>query len=152
LPHEQFVLAGSLYPRGRLWPDNVRPFDHIAPAEHPALYSSSRATLNITRGGMAQAGYCPSGRFFEAAACGTPIVSDYFEGLETFFTPGEEILCASNADDVVSALSQPAAKMNRIAEAARARTLREYTGENRAEELLGYLAEVSESRARSEVA
>ena len=101
---------------------------------------------------MATAGYCPSGRFFEAAACGTPIVSDYFEGLQRFFTPGEEIMLASNAEEVVAALTQPAAKLNHIAEAARARTLREHTGENRAEELLSYLTEVKERRAKSEVA
>jgi spore maturation protein CgeB len=152
LSKDQFVLAGSLYPREWWWPANVRRFEHIAPADHPALYSSSRATLNITRGGMATAGYCPSGRFFEAAACGTPIVSDYFEGLQRFFTPGEEIMLASNAEEVVAALTQSAAELSHIAEAARARTLREHTGKNRAEELLSYLTEVKERRAKSEVA
>ena len=54
------------------------------PADHPALYSSSRLTLNLTREAMAASGYCPSGRFFEAAACGTPIVTDWFRGLDSF--------------------------------------------------------------------
>jgi len=152
LSHDQFVLAGSLYPRQWRWPANVRRFEHIAPADHPALYSSSRATLNITRGGMARTGYCPSGRLFEAAACGTPIVSDYFEGLEKFFTPGKEIMLASNAQEVVAALTQPVGAVAQIAEAARARALREHTGENRAEQLLGYLTDAGESYARSEVA
>jgi spore maturation protein CgeB len=152
MPNEQFVLAGSLYPREWQWPANVRRFDHIAPHDHPALYSSSQATLNITRDGMARTGYCPSGRFFEAAACGTPIISDYFAGLETFFEPGKEILIARSAEDVVAALAQPATSLGPIAEAARRRTLREHTGERRAEQFLSYLAELSPKHARSEVA
>ena len=94
-PELPFLLAGTLYPWHWQWPANVKRFDHVSPAEHPALYSSSRLTLNLTRAEMAACGYCPSGRFFEAAACGTPIVSDWFEGLDTFFRPGEEILIAS---------------------------------------------------------
>ena len=49
-------------------------------------------TLNVTRAAMARMGFCPSGRLFEAAACGTPILSDAWDGLEQFFIPGEEIL------------------------------------------------------------
>ena len=76
----------------------------LRPADHPALYSSSRLTLNLTRDGMAGYGYCPSGRFFEAAACGTPVITDSWEGLETFFCPGEELLVAHGTDDVLHAL------------------------------------------------
>src|SRR5205823_5409171 len=83
-PDACFVLAGSLYLRDDSWPENLRMLQHVAPADHPALYSSSRFTLNITRDGMASYGYCPSGRFFEAAACGTPIITDRWPGLETF--------------------------------------------------------------------
>jgi spore maturation protein CgeB len=152
IPEQPFVLAGSLYPDHLQWPENVSRFDHIAPSDHPAFYSSSRATLNITRRGMARTGYCPSGRFFEAAACGTLIVSDYFEGLETFFTPGEEIIIAHQPENVIAALSRPAADLGRIANAARVRTLKQHTGDCRAEELLKYIAEVSPQLARSEVA
>lgn len=152
LVDNRFVLAGSLYPYDWHWPQNVDRFDHIAPGGHPAFYSSSRATVNITRGGMARSGYCPSGRLFEAAACGTPIISDYFEGLDTFFVPGREIVIAERPADVVAALTQSVANLEGIARAARIRTLKEHTGERRAEQFLSYIAEVTNERARSEVA
>ena len=137
-----FVLAGSLYPWDWSWPQNVKRFEHVAPAQHAALYSSSRATLNLTRAGMAaRGGYCPSGRFFEAAACGTPIVTDWFEGLDAFFAPGEEIFVAHTADDVVAALRCPPAELARLAARARQRTLQEHTGMCRARQLLDYLHE-----------
>jgi spore maturation protein CgeB len=138
----EFLLAGSLYPWQWQWPENVRRFEHVSPSEHPALYSSSRMTLNITRAEMAATGYCPSGRFFEAAACGTPIVTDWFEGLDTFFEPGKEILVVDDANDVMSALDRSDEELGTIARAARERTLDEHTGQHRAGELLRYLDEV----------
>jgi spore maturation protein CgeB len=141
MPEASFVLAGTLYPETWTWTENVRRFDHIAPADHPALYSSSRATLNVTRDGMARRGYCPSGRFFEAAACGTAILSDWFEGLESFFRPGEEILIVGKAEDVISALKSPDNELSRIAHRARERVFFEHTGDARAEQLLRYLEE-----------
>ncbi|HEU5452126.1 MAG TPA: glycosyltransferase [Terriglobales bacterium] len=136
-----FVLAGSLYPWNWRWPENVRIFEHVAPTEHAQLYSSSRLTLNITRDGMARYGYCPSGRFFEAAACGTPIVTDTWPGLETFFTPGEELFTASAADEVVAALQTSDEVLARVARRARERTLSEHTGDQRAEAMLRYFEE-----------
>jgi spore maturation protein CgeB len=140
-PEARFVLAGSLYPKRWNLPPNVSRFDHVAPAEHPVLYSSSRATLNLTRDNMARSGYCPSGRFFEAAACGTPIISDWWEGLDHFFTPGEEILVSHNAEQLINALSSDEHAMERLSTRARERTLDQYTGACRAHELLGYLEE-----------
>lgn len=147
MPDLSFIMAGSLYPKDWVFPPNIRRFDHVAPASHPALYSSSRATLNITRDGMARSGYCPSGRFFEAAACGTPILSDWFEGLDTFFRPAEEITIVSSNLDVAAALKAGDAELARLAERARERTLDEHTGEARADELLRYLEEASTPEA-----
>ena len=131
LADHRFVLAGSLYPWSSIWPENVRRFEHVSPAEHPALYSSSRTTLNLTREGMAaRGGFCPSGRLFEAAACGTPILSDWFEGLDTFFAPGEEIFVVRAGDDVLSALRCPDSELAWLAQRARQRTLQEHTGMN----------------------
>jgi spore maturation protein CgeB len=145
LPSRQFVLAGSLYPGQWQWPPNVKLFEHVAPAEHPFLYSSSRATLNLTRPGMAgRGGYCPSGRFFEAAACGTPVVSDWFEGLDTFFVPGEEVLVVHTAEEVVGALASSGDELCHLARRARERTLDEHTGWRRARQLLDYLSEGKE--------
>jgi spore maturation protein CgeB len=138
-PEKQFLLAGTLYPWNWSWPQNVRRFDHVSPGDHPALFSSSRCTLNITRAEMAENGYCPSGRFFEAAACGTPIVTDAWPGLDQFFSDGEEILIAENQYDVLSALSRGAHELARIAERARERALAEHTGERRARQLLAYI-------------
>jgi len=140
-PDMAFLLAGTLYPWHWHWPENVKRFDHVSPAEHPALYSSSRLTLNLTRAEMAAYGYCPSGRFFEAAACGTPIVSDWFEGLDRFFRPGEEILIVSSTEDVLQALDLDDNVLARMSAQARERTLDEHTGEHRARQMLGYFEE-----------
>lgn len=148
---KQFVLAGSLYPWDWHLPENVRRFEHIPPGDHPAMYSSCRATLNITRDGMARAGFCPSGRFFEAAACGTPILTDWFEGLDTFFDPGEQILIVNNTDDVIAAIRMDDSDLARVAARARERTLAEHTGDNRARELVRCIQEARPS-SRSNLA
>jgi spore maturation protein CgeB len=142
MKQHSFVLAGSLYPMEWHWPPNVRRFDHVAPAEHSILYSSSRVTLNLTRQGMAaRGGYCPSGRFFEAAACGAPILTDWFEGLDTFFSPGEEVFVVGSAEEVMAAIRCPEDETSRMAERARLRTLQEHTGSCRARQLLDHLHE-----------
>jgi spore maturation protein CgeB len=145
-PELPFLLAGTLYPWQWQWPPNVKRFDHVSPAEHSALYSSSRLTLNLTRAEMAACGYCPSGRFFEAAACGTPIVSDWFEGLDTFFQPGEEILIASGTEDSLQAIGLADSDLARMSARARQRTLDEHTGEHRARQMLDYFEEAFAAR------
>lgn len=150
-----FVLAGSMYPWQWQWPANVKRFEHVSPADHSALYSSSRLTLNITRKEMARWGYCPSGRFFEAAACGTPIVTDWFEGLESFFDPDRELLVVNSTEDVSRALGIPDSELAKIAQRARQRALAEHTGEHRARELVAAIEQAAGAdhlRARSEVA
>ena len=137
-PERTFLLAGSMYPgaEAQRIPLNVKRREHVAPHEHPALYSSSRVTLNITRSEMAAWGYCPSGRFFEAAACGTPIVTDWWEGLESFFDLGRELAVADGSDDVARVLQMDDDALLAMAQLARERTLDEHTGERRAIELL----------------
>jgi spore maturation protein CgeB len=137
----QFLLAGSLYPWDWYWGENVKKLDHVTPADHPALYSSSQCTLNITRAEMAESGYCPSGRFFEAAACGTPIISDWFDGLDHFFTPGEEVFVAHGAEDTLQAISAPQETLQQMGVRARQRTLDEHTGAKRAEQFLRFCEE-----------
>ncbi|WP_437965738.1 glycosyltransferase [Sorangium sp. So ce260] len=143
LPQKRFVIGGSLYPEGFPWADNIYYMRHVAPPDHPAFYCSSPLTLNVTRGAMAAMGYCPSGRLFEAAACGTPILSDSWEGLDRFFTPGKEILVARTTDEAVAALSLPPAEVAAIACAARERVLAEHTASRRAAELVAILESVS---------
>jgi spore maturation protein CgeB len=95
---------------------------------------------------MAESGFCPSGRFFEAAACGTPIISDWFEGLDHFFTEGEEIFISRSARDTLMALDSPLDQLQTMASRARERTLDENTGRHRAEQLLQYCDEARASR------
>ena len=140
-PELSFLLAGSMYPWQWRWPENVRRFEHVSPDQHPVLYSSSLATLNLTRQEMAAAGYCPSGRFFEAAACGTPILTDWWEGLDLFFDVQRELCVVQTAEDVLGSLDRGGGELAEAARLARQRTLDEHTGERRAGELLAYCEE-----------
>jgi spore maturation protein CgeB len=124
-----FIVAGSMYPGSVAWPNNVRHIAHLAPQYHPSLYSSSKLVLNLTRREMVIAGYSPSVRLFEAAACGAIIVSDRWAGMEEFFTPGEEVLFASDGDDMMHYLKH--APDPRIGLRAQQRVLDEHTASAR---------------------
>lgn len=139
-PDLRFVIAGAQYPDGFPWSGNIYFLRHLAPADHPAFYASSRLTLNVTRHAMAEMGWCPSGRLFEAAACGAPVLSDAWPGLEGFFAPGREILLARGTDDAAAALDLPEAELRRIGAAARERVLDEHTSARRAVEFEALLA------------
>jgi spore maturation protein CgeB len=130
-PERRFLLAGSLYPPDFPWTRNLWFVRHVIPADHPAFYASCALTLNVTRRAMAEMGFCPSGRLFEAAACGVPILSDGWAGLDTFFEPGSEILVANGTGDALAALDTPREQLARMARAARERTLAEHTAERR---------------------
>jgi spore maturation protein CgeB len=138
----RFLIGGAQYPDDFPWAPNIYFVRHLSPSEHPSFFCSSRLTLNVTRVAMAEMGWCPSGRLFEAAACGTPIVTDVWPGLADFFTPENEILPAGSADDVLSALDRDDAELARIGRAARDRTLTEHTSARRAAELVAALEAV----------
>jgi spore maturation protein CgeB len=135
LPGQRFFIAGAQYPAAFPWRSNVHFVSHLAPSDHPAFYRSSPLTLNVTRAPMAQLGFCPSGRFFEAAACGVPVLSDSWEGLDAFFEPGREVLVASNTDEAASALDRSPNDLARIGRRARDRVLGQHTAHHRALEL-----------------
>lgn len=133
LPSHRFIVAGPQYPADIGWEENVAHIQHVPPCNHPAFYSSSRFTLNLTREEMVRAGYSPSVRLFEASACAAPIVSDSWPGIETFLTPGEEILLPANAEEVSSILQEmPEAEYRRIGRLARERVLSQHTAMHRA--------------------
>jgi spore maturation protein CgeB len=134
-PEQRFLIGGAQYPQDFPWADNIYFVRHLPPPEHPAFFSSSRLTLNVTRQAMAEMGWCPSGRLFEASACGTAILSDEWDGLDAFFEPGREILVVHKTEDAVAALDLSDAELKRIAAASRERTLAEHTSARRAEEL-----------------
>lgn len=148
LSDRRFLLGGSMYPSELQLPPNVRHFEHVPPDIHPAFYCSSLLTLNVTRAAMLATGWCPSGRLFEAAACGVPVLTDAWAGLDRFFTPGEEILVAHGGGDVERALARPSAELHAIGAAARQRVIGEHTAEHRARELVDIL----HAHRRSEVA
>jgi spore maturation protein CgeB len=135
MPERRFLIAGAQYPHDFPWTDNVFFRRHLPPAEHPAFFCSSALTVNVTRRAMAQMGWCPSGRLFEAAACGVPILSDTWDGLDAFFTPGEAILTATTTEEAVEAISLPRDELARIGAAARERVLDAHTSDVRAAEL-----------------
>ena len=134
-PDLRFALAGAQYPADFPWTRNIFHVPHLAPAEHPYFFCSSGLTLNVTRQAMADMGYCPSGRLFEAAACGTAILSDWWPGLDEFFEPGRDILIATDAEEAVRALDLTDAERNRIAQSGRERTLDCHSAAVRAAEL-----------------
>jgi spore maturation protein CgeB len=138
-PERRFVLAGSGYPPEFPWTDNTWFVRHLPPPDHPAFYAGSRLTLNVTRGDMAAAGWCPSGRLFEATACGCPVLTDTWPGLDSFFAPGREVLTADTTAEALAALDLDEAELRRIGRAGRERTLAEHTSDHRAGELIALL-------------
>jgi spore maturation protein CgeB len=141
LPERRFVVAGPQYPAEIDWPANVERIEHLPPAEHAAFYSAQRFTLNVTRADMIAAGWSPSVRLFEAAACRTPIISDIWPGLTELLPQGNAIVLAETSRDVVEALeSLDEAKREAIAQKAQVLVLNGHTGEARARELLAALA------------
>jgi spore maturation protein CgeB len=149
-PAGRFIVAGPQYPESVVWPSNVERVIHLAPAEHRQFYNRLRYTLNVTRKDMVRAGYSPSVRLFEAAACGTPIVSDHWPGLEHFFTPGSEILLARTADDTLAYLHDIGESDRRsLGRRGRERVLRAHTAAHRAIELEGYMREAGHSVAHT---
>jgi spore maturation protein CgeB len=137
-----FVVAGPNFPDVERWPANIKHFSHLAPDQHRTFYNEQRFTLNLTRAAMAAVGYSPSVRLFEAGACGTPIISDTWAGLETFFVPGQEILVAKTARDVTEILlDMPETERAAIGARARAAVLARHTAAHRVLELEGYYAD-----------
>jgi spore maturation protein CgeB len=141
-PAGRFVVAGPQYPPDITWPPNVERHEHLPPREHRRFYNSQRFTLNITRADMILAGHSPSVRLFEAAACGTPIISDWWDGLEEIFEPGREILIGHDAMEILRLLKElPKTTASTIGKAGRQKVLAAHTAAHRAAELEQYLLE-----------
>ena len=156
LPGKSFIVAGPQYPTDLHWPMNVRRIKHLNPRWHAKFYSSSRFTLNVTRREMVMAGYSPSVRLFEAAACGATIISDNWPGLDTFLAPNQEILLPTGAEDVVRYIAELSdSEARRIGNRAQERALSQHTSEHRAVEFekeLENLGSTTRSSARMPVA
>ena len=134
-PELRFLLGGPLYPQDFPWTHNLFHIPHVPPAEHANFYSSCRLTVNVTRGPMAEMGFCPSGRLFEADACATPVLSDDWPGLDAFFEPGREILIARSSEEAIDALNRSPADLALVGRRARERALECHSADHRAREL-----------------
>jgi spore maturation protein CgeB len=134
-PQRRFMIGGAMYDDSFPWQPNIHLMNHVPCGAHAAFYCSAKLNLNVTRRPMAENGYCPSGRLFEAAACGAAILSDNWAGLNTFFEPGREILVANGTEDAIAALEKSPEELAKIGRAARERTLQEHTADVRAREL-----------------
>jgi spore maturation protein CgeB len=147
-PEGRFTVVGPMYPDGIRWPGNVDREIHLSPREHPAFYSAQRFTLNITRTAMKEAGFSPSVRLFEAGACAVPVISDWWEGLDSLFDIGREILISTSADDTLRILHEcKDERRMAISEAARRRILAEHTPRQRAMQLEDYWKEAHDNAA-----
>jgi spore maturation protein CgeB len=143
----RFAVAGSLYPAGLRWPANVERIEHIEPGAHARFFAHQRFTLNVTRADMIRWGYSPSVRLFEAAACGVPIISDWWPGLADFLLPGQEVLIARRSGEVLHHLRElPEARRLEIAANARQRVLASHTAKHRAAALEAYIADIRAAR------
>jgi spore maturation protein CgeB len=152
-PKELFAVAGPLYPAEISWPSNVERIEHVGPDRHGWFYSRQCFTLNITRADMIRMGYSPSVRLFEAAACGVPIISDWWPGLETIFVPGKHILVARSSQEVLSYLRDfPEGERRRLAIRAREHVLARHTAAHRAIALENYVEELLAHREPHRVA
>ncbi|MDB5697330.1 MAG: glycosyltransferase [Alphaproteobacteria bacterium] len=146
MPDRRFAVAGPQYPADIDWPDNVERIEHLPPDEHPAFYARSRFTLNVTRADMIAAGWSPSVRLFEAAACGVPVISDHWEGLDSLFVPGREIILAERSGQIAKILeSWPRTMAAAIGKEARRRVMNGHRASDRAAELEAYLLEAAEA-------
>ena len=142
----KFVVVGPQYPEDIIWPENVQRIDHLSPGHHPAFYAAQQFTLNVTREAMKRAGYSPSVRLFEAGACGVPIISDWWEGLDSIFAVGTEVLVAATADEVLAHLRNMSAEDRKlIAASARSRVLAEHSPVARARQIESYMEQMDDN-------
>ncbi|HEX7025855.1 MAG TPA: glycosyltransferase [Gammaproteobacteria bacterium] len=151
-PDRNFAVAGANYPAGVQWPGNVDYMEYLSPKRHREFYAKQQFALNITRPDSVAWGYTPSIRLFEAAACGIPVISDYWVGLETFFKPGVEIMTVQSTIEIIEILDKYTfEECYTIGEMARRRVMENHTCDKRARELVGVLVHVMESRDKNTV-
>ena len=147
-PQLRFAVAGPQYPADLDWPANVERIEHLPPDRHPDFYAASRYTLNVTRADMVRAGWSPSVRLFEAGACGTPILSDRWDGLDTLLAPGRDILLPEGPEEVLAILlGRSEEDRRRLGAAARDAILARHTAAARAGELERHLGEARARRS-----
>lgn len=147
----RFIVAGPQYPQHISWPNNVERIEHMPPSLHIDFYNHQRFTLNITRADMIKTGYSPSVRLFEAAACGVPVISDWWEGIDSIFTPGEAIFISRSPNDTLEILNNISERHRlNVGEKAKQTVLKQHTGLQRAIEFEEYVSEASLKKRHKE--
>ncbi|HWC16068.1 MAG TPA: glycosyltransferase, partial [Terriglobales bacterium] len=145
-PDLRFILGGEGW-GGKHVPGNLRWIGHVPTGDHNRVNCSARIVLNLNRDSMAHVGFSPPTRVFEAAGAGACVITDEWAGIDTFFTPGKEILVASSAEEIVAMLRQTTAEQAaKIGLAMRERALRDHTYEQRAAQVAKLLAHAVSSR------
>lgn len=131
----KFILGGEGWGGKRL-PENVRWIGHVGTGDHNRVNCAARMVLNINRESMANVGYSPPTRVFEAAGAGACVITDAWAGVAEFFAPNKEILVASSAEEIVALLREiPKEQAHAIGNAMRGRALRDHTYQLRAAEV-----------------
>lgn len=127
VPEQQFMLGGNGWADKPL-PANIRYIGHVYTADHNAFNCSSRLVLNVSRESMARNGYSPATRVFEAAGAAACLITDAWEGMNSFLEPGKEILVAHSGSDVAQTVRElDSDRARAIGEAARKRALADHT-------------------------
>ncbi|MBV9843187.1 MAG: glycosyltransferase [Sphingomonadaceae bacterium] len=144
LPERQFLIGGNGW-ESKAMPANVRHRGHVYTAEHNAFNCTPKAVLNVARDSMANVGFSPATRVFEAAGAAACLITDAWDGIELFLTPGDEVLIARDGQDVAEHLATlTPERAQRIGRAARARVLAEHSYDLRGDQvdrlLKGYVA------------
>jgi spore maturation protein CgeB len=127
LGERSFVLGGAGW-ADKPFPPNLNYLGHVPTADHNAFNCSPLAVLNISRSSMAENGFSPATRVFEATGAGACLITDYWEGIAQFFMPEEEILVARDGQDVAEIVRQlTPERSRRIGQAALSRALSDHT-------------------------
>lgn len=146
-PELRLILGGEGWGDKRL-PANVRWIGHVGTGDHNRVNCSARMVLNLNRDSMAHVGFSPPTRIFEAAGAGACLITDAWDGLETFFEPGKEILVANSAEEIVQFMHQTSAEQAaKLGTALRLRALREHTYSQRAAQVSELLMKTAPRRS-----
>lgn len=152
LPDRRFLLGGSGWD-GKPTPANVRAIGHVGTGDHNAFNCSGLAVLNVARDSMADVGFSPATRVFEAAGAGACLITDAWEGIELFLTPGEEVLVARDGQEVAEHLAAlTPGRAREIGEAARRRIVAEHTYARRAAEADALIREQAAAKRERSIA
>ena len=150
-PECKFILGGEGWGSKQL-PANVRWIGHVGTGDHNRVNCSARMVLNINRESMADVGFSPPTRVFEAAGAGSCLITDHWTGIDCFFEPGHEILVAGSAEEVVHLLrTVPEKRARKIGEAMRGRALREHLYAQRARQAMKILGSADSRRDEYEL-